>query len=77
MHGNVYEWCTDPWHKSHNGRPLDESTWLADGDFGRRVVRGGSWGNAARVLRSARRTPYSADSRVNNVGFRVVRTLIC
>lgn len=28
MHGNVGEWCLDPWHDSHEGAPTDGSRWL-------------------------------------------------
>ncbi|MCY7383153.1 MAG: SUMF1/EgtB/PvdO family nonheme iron enzyme [Microcoleus sp. CAN_BIN18] len=27
MHGNVYEWCADPWHDSYHGAPTDGSVW--------------------------------------------------
>ena len=55
MHGNVWEWCTDPWHDNYNGHPGDGSVWLPDGDFRARVLRGGSWVDDPLELRSANR----------------------
>ncbi|MEM9388790.1 MAG: SUMF1/EgtB/PvdO family nonheme iron enzyme [Pseudomonadota bacterium] len=39
---------------------------------GNRVIRGGSWNNNGRNLRSAYRNANHADDRNNNVGFRLV-----
>ena len=41
----------------------------------RRVVRGGSWNNKPRNLRSANRNRNETGNRNNNIGFRVARTL--
>src|SRR5262245_41140715 len=55
MHGNVWEWCEDVYHRSYNGAPTDGSAWLNGGDPGRRTLRGGSWSDDEDVCRSASR----------------------
>ncbi len=75
MHGNVWEWCEDHAHRSYEGAPADGSAWI-DGDAeagADRVVRGGSWINLARNVRSACRGRYEPDDRVVDLGFRCAR----
>ena len=54
MHGNVWEWVQDCWNDSYMGAPTDGRAWTS-GDCSLRVIRGGSWKNAPRTLRSADR----------------------
>jgi formylglycine-generating enzyme required for sulfatase activity len=75
MHGNVFEWCGDPWHATHDDRPAGQGIWDVGGDFSRRVVRGGSWRNTPQVLRSAYRSWLAAGLRLISIGFRLARTL--
>jgi formylglycine-generating enzyme required for sulfatase activity len=75
VHGNVWEWCQDAWHGSYEAAPDDGSARLQDADASRRVLRGGSWFNDPRFLRSACRDWFTTDFRDYVVGFRVVRTL--
>jgi formylglycine-generating enzyme required for sulfatase activity len=79
MHGNVGEWCADSWHRNYQGNPpLDGSAWL-DSDprlhpryRPARLVRGGSWGDEARHLRSANRTFCFPDKHYSVLGLRVM-----
>jgi formylglycine-generating enzyme required for sulfatase activity len=69
MHGNVAEWCDT----AYRAYPLS----LSGPDVGLspsapRVVRGGSWDDRPRRVRSAFRLSYPPDYRVYNVGFRVM-----
>ena len=72
MHGTIWEWCQDEWHKNYNGAPKDGSAWLVDNDNQTRLLRGGSWSNDPRLCRSAYRNYDARDSRYSFVGFRVV-----
>jgi formylglycine-generating enzyme required for sulfatase activity len=56
MHGNVWEWCQDHWHKNYEGAPDDGTAWLTDDKNAIRIVRGGSWSNDPRNCRSACRS---------------------
>lgn len=56
MHGYVSEWCLDSWHAKYEGAPTDGSAWV-DKNIKRRVIRGGSYGDKADLLRSAAERP--------------------
>ena len=74
VHGNLWEWVEDTWPSDYTGAPVDGSAWLDES--GRlRVLRGGSWIDDPRNLRSAIRVGSNASSRSFIVGFRVARTL--
>ena len=75
VHGNVEEWVHDCWHADYSGAPSDGTAWTHGGNCGRRVLRGGSWNNSLRYLRSAYRNRYITGARTSDAGFRVARTL--
>jgi formylglycine-generating enzyme required for sulfatase activity len=72
MHGNVSEWCMDPWHENYNSAPSDGRVWEFQGDKSLRVLRGCSWLNIPCYCRSANRSPYWFTRTSNDTGFRVV-----
>ena len=74
MAGNVWQWVQDCYHDNYDGAPTDGSAWTI-GDCSQRVVRGGSWVNNPQNLRSANRDRITTDNRINDIGFRVGRTL--
>ena len=74
VHGNVQEWVEDCWNDSYDGAPMDGSAWESGGCIVR-VLRGGSWNNKPRKLRSAHRDRNTSGSRGGGFGFRVARTL--
>jgi formylglycine-generating enzyme required for sulfatase activity len=71
VHGNVWEWCLDTWHRNYDGAPGDGSVWEG-GDTYSRVVRGGSWKDFGCGCRAAYRFAITPVFRLNYVGFRLV-----
>jgi formylglycine-generating enzyme required for sulfatase activity len=76
MHGNVWEWCSDPYHSNYNGAPSDGSSWEIGGSENQRMLRGGSWKSDSSECSSSYRYYLSRDSRRNDIGFRVVVGLV-
>jgi formylglycine-generating enzyme required for sulfatase activity len=72
MHGGVWEWCEDVWHDSYRGAPADGSAWVDGEGYGRRVRRGGSWSNEAKLCRAASRDWHWQGDRYSDIGLRVV-----
>jgi|SoiMethySBSTD1v2_1073268.scaffolds.fasta_scaffold04615_7 formylglycine-generating enzyme required for sulfatase activity len=86
MHGNVAEWCEDSWHDNYvNNPPRDGTAWIekrkisqkgvkkAQGSTGSfRVVRGGSWQDAAYACRCAARKQFIEGGTNSGLGFRIV-----
>jgi formylglycine-generating enzyme len=73
MHGNVYEWCQDYYGK-YAMTPQVDPRGAVSGPG--RVVRGGSWFSNAQNCRAASRFYWAANSRIDFIGFRLVREVI-
>lgn len=71
VHGNVWEWVADCWNSSHEGAPRAGRPPRLDGECSQRVVRGGSWINGQKYLRSSARVSFDGDLRDDEIGFRV------
>lgn len=72
MAGNAAEWVADCWSENYRASPRDGSAYSPPG-CRERVLRGGSFNNDPRYLRSAARFKYEADVRFYTNGFRVLR----
>ena len=70
--GNVQEWTGDCYQPNYQNAPSDGSTWQSPGCT-QRVVRGGSYNSPLDSVRSAKRGEYDQGTRLDNLGFRVVR----
>jgi len=77
MLGNVWEWVQDCYHETYQGRPSEGIAWMdgRDCQSDRQVVRGGSWDNGPKAVRSADRLQYIRVDRDDAVGFRLAQDL--
>src|SRR5262249_9737787 len=74
IYGNVSEWVEDCYHDNYRDAGSDGKAWTG-GNCNRRVIRGGSWQQFARMLRSAARDWSNFDKGSDSIGFRVAREL--
>lgn len=74
MNGNVYEWVADCYNGTYAGAPADGSSWDV-GLCNYRVMRGGSWFDIGRLLRSASRYRHPPDASRNAWGVRLALDL--
>lgn len=63
MSGSVYEWCRDDYMGLQNR------------DTELKVIRGGAWNSDKRYCRVSNRFWMAPDSKMDNIGFRLVRNL--
>lgn len=72
VHGNVWEWCADGYNENfYRTSPADNPVEL-NATTGNRVIRGGSWLNHSRILRSGDRSMTIPQDRSKVIGFRIV-----
>lgn len=74
LHGNVREWVEDCYQLNYNDTPVDGAA-MKSNFCPLRVLRGGSWIDGPRNLRSADRGYSIRDDRFRYGGFRLSRTL--
>jgi len=74
MHGNVWEWVEDCFDENYEGAPSDGTARIFPG-CPVRALRGGSWDYEADEIRSSVRYALKPFYSINEVGFRVARSL--
>jgi formylglycine-generating enzyme required for sulfatase activity len=72
MHGNVWEWCWDPYDENYYGQSPGADP-PGPSQAASRVIRGGSWINNPPHVRSAFRLSAPPGHRNIDVGFRLAR----
>jgi formylglycine-generating enzyme required for sulfatase activity len=83
MSGNVWESVQDGgWHENYHGAPTDGSVWLdtasetaKHGGVASHALRGGSWNDIARFVRSSYRSLNAASYGDDLYGFRLARSI--
>lgn len=72
MHGNIWEWSADYWHRDYRGAPTNGQAWANSRTPELRTVRGGGWLDSPDKIRSASRSGYLETALNRTIGFRVV-----
>lgn len=74
MHGNVWEWCQDKYHRNYEEALAEGTAWEAVGSIGI-VLRGGGWVSYSGKCSSSCRSNLDSDYGTYSLGFRLVRTI--
>jgi len=70
--GNVLEWTNSCFHSSYRGAPSTGHLWKG-GDCSKQIARGSSFRSNLKALRKTVRHKFSPNTRIESLGFRVVR----
>ena len=74
MHGNVREWCHDAYAQNYGGTSGNIVDPIGSTSNSQRVIKGGSWDQNPKKLRSAYRYFSSPSDNLQSFGFRLVMT---
>ena len=70
--GNVWEWCYDT---GNLGNISEETSYIYDASQSGRKIGGGAWNDDACRCFATNYINYNSSNRVNDCGFRIVRTI--
>ena len=76
MHGNVWEWVEDDWHKNYIGAPDNGRAWVDNPRDFARVLRGGGYSATAPKCSSADRVRLPSSDTRWSIGFRLASSVI-
>jgi formylglycine-generating enzyme required for sulfatase activity/serine/threonine protein kinase len=75
VHGNVWEWCVDGYDDNYYASSPKLDPVAPSPSASGRVLRGGSFDDAASSARSASRNVITPESRINDIGLRPARVV--
>ncbi|MGM0507672.1 MAG: SUMF1/EgtB/PvdO family nonheme iron enzyme [Fusobacteriota bacterium] len=73
MSGNVWEWCYDGYKEYDSSRKINP-VGIYNSDY--RIIRGGSWRSVKYEIRNASRDSFYPSIENDEIGFRIVKTVI-
>lgn len=71
MAGNVWEWCSD-WYEENYYKNSPKNSPRGPAEGIERVIRGGSWKDQPKYMRTSNRSGFKADYYSDDTGFRAV-----